>query len=179
MKRNSSFLSYIFVLLIFSNNIYSNNPISGAFGIQLGEYFNPESAIGTGSLTDGTIMYQFQSEKPFRSFSRYYVLITPKTNKVYSIWGIGDMDSDGKCGKEQDLLMAILTKKYRESDNQGAMDSFMDIEKIDIGNKRIVTKCSGYSDVTIDIRYYDDELQIIAEEERIELESEKLDSSGL
>ena len=87
MKRNSSFLSYIFVLLIFSNNIYSNNPISGAFGIQLGEYFNPESAIGTGSLTDGTIMYQFQSEKPFRSFSRYYVLITPKTNKVYSIWG--------------------------------------------------------------------------------------------
>ena len=34
-------------------------------------------------------------------------------------------------------------------------------------------------DFSRDIRYYDDELQIIAEEERIELESEKLDSSGL
>jgi hypothetical protein len=107
------------------------------------------------------------------------VLITPKTNKVYGIWGIGNMDSDAKCGKEQDLIMAILNKKYGQSDNQGAISSFMDAESISQGNKRILTKCSGYSDVTIDIRYYDDNLKSIAEKERIELESEKLDSSGL
>ena len=178
MRRIFSFLSLLFVFTL-SGNAYSSNPINGAFGIELGAFYNPNSAIGKSSLTDGTTMYQFKPEKPFRSFSRYYVLITPKTNKVYGIWAIGDIDGDAKCGKEQDLLMAILSKKYGKSDNQDVMSSFMDIEKIAIGNRRILTKCSGYSDVTIDIRYYDDDLKLIAEEERIELESEKLDSSGL
>ena len=55
----------------------------------------------------------------------------------------------------------------------------MDVETIQSDNRKIITKCSGYSDVTIDIRYYDNDLKSIAEKERIELESEKLDASGL
>jgi hypothetical protein len=169
----------IATLLCFNTKLFSQEHIEGAFGINLGEEFDTTKAIGKGSLTDGTIMYMFNSSKPFRSFSKYYVLITPKTNKVYGIWAIGDIESDPMCEKEQDLLMSILTKKYGKPENTNSMFSFMDTETIQNGNRTIITKCSGYSDVSIDIRYYDNNLKSIAEKERIELESEKLDASGL
>jgi len=180
MKKdlNNSTLIILFVLSI-PNIILCQKSISGAFGIELGAKFDTTSIIGKGSLTDGTPMYMFEPEKPFRSFSKYYVLITPKTNKVYGIWGIGEIDSDPMCTKEQDLLMAILNKKYGETDDQGLMSTIVDAKTITIGERYITSKCSGYSDVTIDIRYYDENLKSISEKERIEIESEKLDSSGL
>ena len=180
MKKdlNNSTLIILFVLSI-PNIILCQKSISGAFGIELGAKFDTTSIIGKGSLTDGTPMYKFKPENSFRSFSRYYVLITPKTKKVYSIWGIGDIDSDAKCRKEQDLVMAILVKKYGEMDDQGLMSSLYDSKTISQGDKSVSTKCSGFSDVTIDIRYYDHELKTLAEKERIELESDKLDASGL
>jgi len=46
----------------------------------LGQKFDPEKAIGTSSLTDGTPMYQFNPEKPFRSFTKYFVMITPTSH---------------------------------------------------------------------------------------------------
>ena len=171
--------SLIIVLLSISSICLSQDPNSAAFGIRLGSNFDVTSSIGSNLLTDGTPMYKFKPENSFRSFSRYYVLITPKTKKVYSIWGIGDIDSDAKCKKEQDLVMAILVKKYGEMDDQGLMSSLYDSKTISQGDKSVSTKCSGFSDVTIDIRYYDHELKTLAEKERIELESEKLDSSGL
>ena len=167
------------LLCVNSNFLFSQQPIDSAFGISLGGIFDTVKAVGKSSLTDGTPMYMFQPTKPFRSFSKYYVLITPKTNKVYGIWAIGDVESDPMCKKEQDLLMAILTKKYGQSGNKDLMSNFMDVETIQSDNRKIITKCSGYSDVTIDIRYYDNDLKSIAEKERIELESEKLDASGL
>ena len=171
--------SLILVLLSISSICLSQDPNSAAFGIRLGSNFDITSSIGSNLLTDGTPMYKFKPENSFRSFSRYYVLITPKTKKVYSIWGIGDIDSDAKCKKEQDLVMAILVKKYGEMDDQGLMSSLYDSKTISQGDKSVSTKCSGFSNVIIDIRYYDYELKTLAEKERIELESEKLDSSGL
>ena len=171
--------SLILVLLSISSICLSQDPISAAFGIKLGSNFDVTSSIGSNSLTDGTTMYKFKTENPFRSFSRYYVLITPKTEKVYSIWGIGDIDSDAMCEKEQDLLMAILVKKYGEMSEQSLMSSLYDSKTISQGDKSVSTKCTGFSDITIDIRYYDHELKTLAEKERIELESDKLDASGL
>ena len=171
--------SLILVLLSISSICLSQDPISAAFGIKLGSNFDVTSSIGSNSLTDGTTMYKFKTENSFRSFSRYYVLITPKTEKVYSIWGIGDIDSDAMCEKEQDLLMAILVKKYGEMSEQSLMSSLYDSKTISQGDKSVSTKCTGFSDITIDIRYYDHELKTLAEKERIELESDKLDASGL
>ncbi len=150
--------------------------ITGAFGITLGQTFMPQEAIGKGSLTDGTPMYQFRPKKKFRSFQRYYALITPKTHKVYAIWGIGNMENDPSCEKEQAFVMAILQKKYGKVE-KGRL--FSDIEEIDQGDRYVLTKCSGFSDVTLDIRYKDKKLQEQAEKERIILESEKVDSSAL
>ena len=106
-------------------------------------------------------------------------MITPKTNKVYAIWGIGTMKNTETAKKEQKVVMAILQEKYGKRDKKGLFDGIYDIERVDQGNRYVVTKVSGYSDVTLDIRYNDSKLSKLAENERILLESKKVDSSGL
>jgi hypothetical protein len=173
-------LSLMFVLVfgvVFSAQ--AEEKISGAFGIKLGQVFDPSGAIGKGSLTDGTPMYKFNPKKKFRSFATYYVLITPKTHKVYSIWGIGSMENEPSCKKEQALVMAILQKKYGKVEKDQLFSSLYDMKNIDQGNRYVLTKCSGFSDVSLDIRYKDKKLATLEENERILLESEKVDSSGL
>lgn len=156
-----------------------HNKIEGAFGMKLGAIFDSKKAIGKGELTDGTVMYQFAPSNPFRSFKKYYVMITPKTHRIYSIWGIGNFDAQAKAEKEQMLILELLNKKYGSQKKEGLMDSLYDVKQVDQGDRSVVVKISGIMDVTLDIRYYDDKLRTQAEKERIELESKKVDSSGL
>jgi hypothetical protein len=153
--------------------------IEGAFGLKLGDQFAPEKAVGKAALTDGTPMYQFAPEKPFRSFKRYFVLVTPKTNRIYSIWGIGEFENQPTAEKEQALLLEILKQKYGEKKKEGLMDGLLDLRQIDQGDRYVITKVSGFTNVTLDVRYYDNALTKQAEKERLELEAKKVDSSGL
>jgi hypothetical protein len=179
MSIRKFFVLVSVLFLSISSSVSAEEKITGAFGLELGQTFTPQDAIGEGSLTDGTPMYQFSPKKKFRSFSRYYALITPKTNKVYSIWGMGNMENNPSCKKEQALIMAILKKKYGKEEKGQLFSSLNDIKEIDQGNRYVLTKCSGFVDVSLDIRYEDKELEQQAENERIILESEKVDSSGL
>jgi len=153
--------------------------IEGAFGIKLGDVFDPASAIGTSKLTDGTPMYEFSTTNGFRSFKTYYVLITPTTHKIYSIWGIGSVENTESGQKEQAVVMELLKKKYGVEEQQGVFDTIGDVKRIDQGNRYIITKLTGFVDVTIDIRYYDSDLDKLAETERIAAETKKTDDSGL
>lgn len=153
--------------------------IEGAFGKKLGTVFDTSTAIGKGSLTDGTVMYQFSPKSRFRSFDRYYVMITPKTKKIYSIWAIGDVENTSVGEKEQALIMTLLEKKYGKNKKEGLFDDLMGAKQIDQGDQYVMVKISGFMDVTIDIRYYNKKLRDLAEKERLELEAEKVDSSGL
>lgn len=172
---------YLLAAIAIANSpaLYAIDKIAGGFGKKLGQKFAPSQAIGRGALTDGTPMYMFSPSKNFRSFSNYYVLITPTTHKVYSIWGIGEVENTSQCKKEQSVLMAILQKKYGKPEEDGFMAAMSDMKNIDQGNRYVLTKCSGFGDVTIEIRYKDKKLAALAEKERIIIESEKVDSSGL
>ncbi len=171
----------LFVIALMSITVFcgAEEKIVGAFGLDLGSEYDVKKAIGKSSLTDGTPMYQFSPKIKFRSFENYYVLITPKTHKIYSIWGIGKVDNVEKGKKEQALIMTILEKKYGKPEKEGFMSSMMDSSMITHGDRYVMVKLSGFTDVTIDIRYYDRKLTEMAEKERIEIEAEKVDSSGL
>ena len=181
MKFKNKLFSLLTILAIFTfvGIAQAEDKITGAFGMKLGDTFNISSAIGKGSLTDGTIMYQFTPKKKFRSFDKYYVMITPKTKRIYSIWAVGTVENTEVGTKEQAVIMSILEKKYGTKNKEGLMDTMMDVKQIDQGNRYIIVKVSGFANVTIDIRYYDKKLSQQAEKERIELEAEKVDSSGL
>ncbi len=185
MSRTIRTLLILLLLnVLFIANTHGEQKIMGAFGIQLGDYFDTTSAIGTGELEDGTPMYQFTPEKKFRSFDDYYVLITPKTHKIYGIWGIGTAENSQKCEKEQALIMDLLKKKYGVKEKEGFFDPVTGAKNIDQGNRDVTVKCSGFRDMSfvdmsINIRYYDRELKKLAEEERLEIVSSKVDDSGL
>jgi hypothetical protein len=179
MKINVMAVLLFITVTFFVQGTEAQEKIDGAFGIALGQVFNPSIALGEASLTDGTPMYQFSPTKEFRSFSRYFVLITPETNKVYSIWGLGNVENTPTCEKEQKLVMAILSDKYGNEEKQGLLSDLYDMKMITQGDRTIITKCSGFTDITMEIRYKDSQLQELAENERIKLESKKLDSSGL
>ena len=165
--------------LFFAINLQAQEAITEAFGMKLGSTFDPSSAIGTSKLTDGTPMYQFSPDKTFRSFQKYYVMITPQTKKIYCIWATGPFENTPTAQKEQDLIMVLLKKKYGEKQKEGLFDSLGDIKRIDHGNRYIITKVSGFMDATLDIRYYDSDLEKEAEKERLAIEATKVDSGGL
>ena len=160
-------------------SVFATDKIEGAFGMALGQKFDPEKAIGTSSLTDGTPMYQFNPEKPFRSFTKYFVMITPTSHQIYSIWGMGSSENTETAQKEQAVVIEILKQKYGEEEKQGLMDTISDIKQIIQGDRNVIVKVSGFTDVAIDIRYTDSKPEELAENERLALEAKKVDSSGL
>lgn len=124
--------------------------------------------------------YFFSPDEKFRSFSTYLVKITPKTRKIYSIAAAGSMDDDSTCEKEQALIMAIIKKKYGEIEkDEFGLYELYDVRAINQGNKSVTTKCIGLFDAKLTILYRDSKLAELAENERIELESSKVDSSSL
>ena len=180
MKKNRYiYMVIIAIFLVIAPDVFSQEKIKGAFGLNLGAVFDPDAAIGKSSLTDGTPMYQFNPKIKFRSFTEYYVMITPKTHKIYSIWGIGNVENTGVGKREQAVLMNILQKKYGKPAKEGLFASLVDAKQIVQGNRYIIVKVSGFTDTQIDIRYYDKKLNQLAEKERIKLEVNKIDDSGL
>ena len=97
-----------FVGVLVASSAFAADAIEGAFGLKLGDIFDSSKAISKSSLTDGTPMYQFRPEKPFRSFSSYYVMITPTTHKIYAIWGIGSVQNTESGKKEQAIVMQAI-----------------------------------------------------------------------
>ena len=80
--------------------------------------------------------------------------------------------------------MAIIKEKYGEVDKlSSALASFnphfINPQIIDQGDRRVVTVCSRLPDVGLGIHYLDDRLAELAKNERIAVESSKIDSSDL
>lgn len=148
--------------------------IKGAFGINLGSFFNPQDALETTNLTSGEKMYKINVPKKVRKFIDYYVLITPKTQKIYSIWGEAKFKDRG-AKREFSVIRNLIYKKYN---NKGKKDMFGDSCTWDIGNCRIYLKSSGYSSTSLEIRYTNNDLEELAKQEFIQQESSKTNNSA-
>ena len=116
-KKLTRFVRTIIVAILLISTIgFSQDKIEGAFGMVLGGVYDPSNTIDIVSVADGVNLYQFNPSQKFRSFNSYFVMITPKSNKVCSIWGVGGVPSNEKAKKEQSLIMSILKNKYGESE---------------------------------------------------------------
>lgn len=136
-------------------------------------------------LADGTPMYEFSTTNGFRSFRRYGVLITPVTKKIYSIWGISAV-SDTNLEQEQALVTDLLRQKYGAKEDDGLKNSLDNVLRIDQGNRYILTVMTKRVSTinllpvyTLNVRYYDRDLDKLAEKERLAEEAKKVDKSGL
>jgi hypothetical protein len=128
--RKTVISSLLTVCSLLALNAYGAEKIEGAFGKKLGDVFDRNSAIGTSKLTDGTPMYEFLTTNGFRSFKRYYVLMTPVTHKIYSIWGIGNVENTEAGQKEQAVIMEILKQKYGSDEKPNLLDAIGDVKSV-------------------------------------------------
>lgn len=170
-------------LLLGSSQAFAVEKITGAFGIELGKKFDPSTVTGKRSLADGTSVHRFKPKKRYHTFSNHYMKTTPKSHLVYSISADGDMENKSVCENEQAILMSILESKYGPRKKQFfriTLDNHRTIYQMQ-NNRFVDTWCFGLTDedVSINIQYIDYDLSAQAEKERIEIETEKVDSSGL
>ena len=140
--------------------------ITRAFGMKLGSSFNPSKAIEKGKTSNNTSIYRFYPKHHFRSFTRYYVSITPKTHKIYKIWATKLIKDNKKCKKEQEDIMLTLEKKHG---NLEKIESIPDTKAINQGNRNILCKIQDSIIFTIIIRYTDQKLTQLANKEKFEI----------
>jgi hypothetical protein len=155
------------------------NQISEAFGMKLGDIFDPANATGTGTLTNGTPEYDITPVSPFRSFTDYYILITPLTHKIYAIEAQGNFDNSDMAKKEQAVIMQLLTDKYGPVADQEPDEIMDNGQHISQGHRLVLTSVKGFTTATLLIQYIDTDLAGLAEKERIKTEAKKVDAGGL
>ena len=82
---------YLMWVLIFGtvHSAGAEEQITGAFGIKLGQIFNPDTTKEIVPCDNGHC--SFTPEKKFRSFDSYSINRTIKTHEVYGISAFADM----------------------------------------------------------------------------------------
>lgn len=168
---------------IVSINCFADSNISapkGAFGVNFGDNISKLNVIRTGELTNGEKLYEISAPIPLsEKIESYYVLITPKTNKVFEIWGDKNYDNYNRemCNTEKQNLLSILENKYGKSESIG-MFNVDDDRMINIGNIVISASCRNLGK-NMSLRYADKNLRNQYNEEKKQLLIEKTDASML
>jgi hypothetical protein len=153
--------------------------IGGAFGMKLGEVFNPADAAGGPSTAGNDATYEFSPRIPYQAFRRYYVLVTPKTHRIYCIGATGDFKNVAAAKKEQVVLFRLLQQKYGGDQETGPADASNDAKRINRGNRSVAIKVDGLFGVAMEIEYFDKPLAEAAEKERIELAAKVVELGAL
>ncbi|MFW5751758.1 MAG: hypothetical protein ACOCW8_00315 [bacterium] len=158
--------------------IMAAQKVTGAFGFKFGETFNINDATRTSETKNGLPLYGVTPEKPVKYFKNYFLKITPKSKKIYSIWGIGHYNSNQRCVTDLEVVKALMEKKYGEFNKPDF--SFHEIYSFYGDSKIISIKCqNNFSDADLYAIYTDTRLEEVAEKERVEIEAENTDTSGL
>ena len=151
---------YLMWVLIFGtvHSAGAEEQITGAFGIKLGQIFNPDTTKEIVPCDNGHC--SFTPEKKFRSFDRYSINRTIKTHEVYEISTFADMYLQFACEKEQDLIMAALKKKYGDEKVLARDYIYLTPRIINQGHRYILTSCLTLVGRLV-IKYVDRQLEAI------------------
>jgi len=168
MRFLKVFLSAVFLFAFF--NAYAQ-PITGAFGLKLGEYVPdwPEGDVRKAEITD------FKDD--FFDSVRFYVL--PHSKRIYRIQGIKIVKT--LCGSEEErnALIDTLREKYGKYEKE--VKEFEDFKfKAEYKDSAIYVFCGAEGhDFTLYVSYLDWSLVRLEDKERKMIEKEKIDSSKL
>lgn len=153
---------------------------SGAFGINFGDKISDLKVVEKLSLTSGEPLYKVQAASPLKNkLESYYVMITPKTHEVHTIWGESSYQrrDRGKCQENKSDIVSLLENKYGES--KAATDfNIYDDRKFEVGDVSIYALCKDLGS-SLSIRYFNNSLMEKAKREQKELVVQETDSSML
>ncbi len=186
-------------LILVVGSASAQQPIEGAFGVKLGDIFDLNNSIGQYTMPDDLIMYEFTPTNPFHWFDHYYVMVTPQTQVIHSIWGIGSVRHIDYCEEEAALIYEALQKRYEKKGQAERTakkiileilhDRYGDTERETLTDgtdtpmrteqkqRGVLVGCTEAG--TLEIRYYDRRLDRQARREKLELEANKIEDIGL
>jgi hypothetical protein len=153
--------------------------IDGAFGLKFGQVFDPSKALATAKTTAGETLYKVKPPTPNSYFDRYYVELTPNTKKIFHVWALGPVPSESEGKIRRDSLARAIEAKYHAK--RGLFDN--DFARILLqGDTTITVKTSrqsGGGGYQLELRYKDATLAKEGNNEAVNNDVKKMDSSGL
>ncbi len=93
-------------------------PFSGLCGVALNQNWTPRQHANNSQTTGGETMYAFTPSQRFMNFAEYYLLVTPKSNKVYTIWLLKEFKSVGLANTEYEQVKAVIENHYNKKFNE-------------------------------------------------------------
>lgn len=144
----------------------AENPISGDFGLKLGEVFQPEPTA-PGPAFEGFPLYPFHPEKASPAFKDYFVQMTPTSHRIFRIRAVGPAASPEECAKQQGQLMEALKEKLGSPKMDTVEAPDFTIKILTIGDRTVTVKCSSLGGGSLEIQYTDSKLKDLAETEKI------------
>ena len=176
--------SIILIAVIFSApNIFAtesgNSPIISFLGQKFGAKFNTANSKME-ELPPNLTGYTFSPEKIFRNFSKCYVLLTPKTRRIYGVYIQSKAETQSKADDEHRLCVKILEKKYRLTAKKENADFASEYHVIKFRNGLfIIATPIGLTKFTTSIICVDNKMVELYGKEKYQLEMEKTDTSML
>ena len=170
MRLFKVFLSAVFLFAFFNAQA---QPITGAFGLKLGEYVPdwPEGEERPAELTN------FKDD----FFDRVEFHVLPYSKKVYLISGIKIVQTQCGYEKERNALIDTLREKYGKYEQEidkysRALEKF----KAKYKDREVSVSCGAKGeDWLLYVMYWDWGLNWLQDKERKMIEKEKIDASKL
>lgn len=159
-------------------SLVSAQEIGGAFGKNLGGKFTPDNATSTSETTSGEPLYGFQPQNPYPALHRYYVLLTPSSNRIYAIWAVGQFDDNDACTRELEKVERILAKRYPDAEKSEpiVMGTARHFQQRD---RAIAVRCNiGFPESQLYVQYLDIKLAEQAKDEAAEQAIEGGETGG-
>jgi len=157
---------FLFLFLILPSEAKTNE-INGAFGKSFGEVYDGGRVLS--ETTSGEKIYSFNPENPNPIFTKYGVIITPKTKKISEIWAWGYFDSSTKCEAQFQIIEILLDKKYESLKSKNSFSFGSTNANYRSNNRRIGLRCPfEFGDTPLYLQYIDNDIQRLVIEEKAE-----------
>lgn len=178
-------IAMILGIIHLASSIEIKTEIDGAFGIKLGEVYEPDLRP---KETHQSIWMQ-NITNPLREFKACFISITPVTRKIYSIRVHFNTDSLIEAQNEVDIVKELLKDKYRYAPRE-TRDSTPNFYKAELNRSYRVIQLTRYKVYTtfknaptkithtVKITYLDRALQKLAEKEQKEFVQSEADKSS-
>jgi hypothetical protein len=181
-----TFLAVLTVACLFCDlDAQAVDKIGTAFGMNLGDSFDPASAVRNAGEIDGLPRYAVSvTNCPECSTNfNYLVQATPAGKKIFSISAFQIVTNMDTAEKAQDALMEQLQAKYGPADAPQKIDKSSDgftdltiIKSITQGDRSIkITAQALFTMVSLEVTYADDSLKNLAGRELLR---EEIKGSG-
>ena len=148
----------IFFLLSFSAQ---GSEINGAFGKVFGEVYQGKLSV-LSNTTSGEKIYSFKPQNPHPVFTKYGIILTPKSKKISEIWAWGYFDSSSKCEGEFKVIEVLLDKKYESLKAKNSFSMDASNASYRTGNRRISLRCPiEFGDTPLYLQYIDKDMHFM------------------